>query len=552
MFNKLINISLKVKMMVVHISLWNKFVKQTYHPRKHQEKLLKNILESQINTYYAKDNYFTNITNYQDYKKQISIQSYEELRPYIEKQSLENKPFLNTYHPIFYAITSGTTNKPKLIPITKRTIKRYKKSQSLMAYSYYKHNKNIYSGKIMTIVSPIIEGETAGIKYGSMSGLIHNSMSKLACYKYIIPNEIFAIEDYEAKYYYICLFALNCEDISLIATANPSTILKISQTINDNYKQLIKDISTAELKNIFNIADKQFLFVKKYFIANTPRAVELNSIFSANKNPKLNIIWRKLIAISIWTQGSVSTMVSKIRNIVDGVSILELGYLASELRGSINIEPSTGKCVPTIYEVFFEFIPIEIYATNKEEYLLIDEVELGKQYYIVITTYDGLYRYFMNDIVVVDGFFNNTPTIKFVQKGNGTTNITGEKLYESQVIEAIKNLEKNFQISIDFFMVIANIDNICYELFVQTTFNDIEAIAKDFEYYLSQINIEFKSKRDSNRLQKTKVILLNKSAYENYKKYCINNGQREGQFKYVALQNKNSLTYDFYQDIVIH
>ena len=58
-----------------------------------------------------------------------------------------------------------------------------------------------------------------------------------------------------------------------------------------------------------------------------------------------------------------------------------------------------------------------------------------------MSTQTGLYRYFMNDIVRVTGKFHETPTIQFVQKGKGVTNITGEKLYESQVIQAVLSAE---------------------------------------------------------------------------------------------------------------
>ena len=55
---------------------------------------------------------------------------------------------------------------------------------------------------------------------------------------------------------------------------------------------------------------------------------------------------------------------------------------------------------------------------------------------------NGLYRYFINDLIEVTGWFQKTPTIRFVQKGKGVTNVTGEKLYEFHVIEAVKAIQK--------------------------------------------------------------------------------------------------------------
>ncbi|TMN46198.1 GH3 auxin-responsive promoter family protein, partial [Pseudoalteromonas piscicida] len=107
----------------------------------------------------------------------------------------------------------------------------------------------------------------------------------------------------------------------------------------------------------------------------------------------------------------------------------DLGYLASEIRGSVPLDLNRGDGVLTIEDNFFEFIRTdEIDNANPKTYLA-DEIELGSQYYLFFTNKAGLYRYNINDIVQVTGFVGNTPKFVFVQKGKGITNITGEKIY---------------------------------------------------------------------------------------------------------------------------
>ncbi len=536
-------------MLLIRIELWNKFIVKTYKPEKHQSHLLKSILRNQLNTQYAKDNNFPEIDNYDDYKKKVSVNTYEDLKPYIDKQNLESKPYINIEQHIFCTITSGTTNSPKLIPVTKKMVQVYKKSQSLMSYAYYQYNRKIYQGKILAIVSPTIEGRLdSGLQYGSMSGLISSSMSKFARYKYVVPEVVFEIKDYDAKYYYICLFALNYKDITFIATANPSTIIKINQVIFKYRKKLLRDLNGKNLKNTFKLPDIQFALINKQFNQNLARVIELQNIIDTENDFQLKNIWPNLQVISMWTGGSVGVTTQKVKKIAKNIDIFEMGYLSSEFRGSININPKNNTCIPTINEVFFEFILVDDYHKNSNNYLLINEIEAFKKYYVVVTTQFGLYRYFMNDIIETGNYYNNTPTIKFIQKGSGIGNITGEKIYETQVIEAIKQLESKYKSTIDFFIMVADADSLGYELFVQTKLDNQIIIADDFEYFLGRANIEFQSKRDSGRLNKTKVILLNDCAGENYKKYCIANGQREGQFKYLIVQNKETLDYDFYKD----
>lgn len=66
------------------------------------------------------------------------------------------------------------------------------------------------------------------------------------------------------------------------------------------------------------------------------------------------------------------------------------------------------------------------------------ELDEGENYYIVLTTPGGLYRYDINDVVRVSGFCNQTPLIEFIRKGRDVTNITGEKLHVNQVIQAME------------------------------------------------------------------------------------------------------------------
>ena len=125
---------------------------------------------------------------------------------------------------------------------------------------------------------------------------------------------------------------------------------------------------------------------------------------------------------------------------VDNVfqKLVEMGYLSSEFRGSLTVDPVNNRAVPTVHENFFEFVEREKWENGCPEFLTIDQIELGAAYYVIVTTRAGLYRYFINDVVEFDGHYCKTPTIHFLEKGAGVTSITGEKLHENQVTQAMK------------------------------------------------------------------------------------------------------------------
>ena len=271
-------------------------------------------------TAFGKEHNFSTIQSYEDFKTNVSVQSYEDLRPYIETQEQEKKPSLNTTQPIMYAQTSGTTGKPKYIPILKDTVKQCRQSQHLFAYAEYEGIPGVYDGKVLAIVSPAVEGHLeTGTPYGSMSGLVYQSMPGFVHKKYVVPPEVFEISDYELKYYLIAAYALAEKNITLIATANPSTLLKIHKVIESHWDELIQDIKAGN---------------KHGLPANPDRAKELTALASGNQPLTFAAVWPALKSVTMWTGGSCAVLIPSVRKLLPPTTkIVEMGYLSSEFRG---------------------------------------------------------------------------------------------------------------------------------------------------------------------------------------------------------------------------
>lgn len=528
--NWLLNVLLQIKMLSIKRSLWASLWRKTEDPQTAQNQLLMDILAAKSATSFGQEHRFRDIKSYDDYKKNIAVQSYEDLRPYIEKQEREKTNYLNTSQPIMYVQTSGTTGKPKYIPILKNSVKQYKQSQHVFAHALYEAIPGIFDGKTLSIVSPVIEGKLeSGTPVGAMSGLIYQSMPKFLRTKYVVPPDVFEISDYDLKYYLIAAFALATRDITLIATANPSTLLKLEDVIRNNSVELIKDIKTG---NHFGLK------------ADPQRAAELAALSFGNSAASFADFWPDLKAVATWTGGNCAALIPRIKKLIPlEAVIIEMGYLSSEFRGSITVDIANNKSIPTIHENFFEFVEHGSIDDEELNFITLDALKKGKKYYIYATTQNGLYRYFIDDIIEVDGWFNNTPTIRFVQKGKGVTNITGEKLYESHVTNALQNIKVELNLSFDFFIMIASPDMFQYSLYIESGF--IDDFSKQFEKFVSKLNIEFEAKRNSGRLKKTRIIFLKKGSAELYKRHCLDNGQREGQFKILQLQYANDCSFDF-------
>ena len=545
----LVNCLLWIRMQVFAWTHWKPFVNANKKPQQTQKRLLQTILALNRDTTFGKAHNFRNIINYHDFINAIQIQDYESLRPLIEEQERTGKTILNTDTPVMYAQTSGTTGQPKLIPLLERTLTLHKHSQAIQTYAQFKTAPEAYYGKLLGIVSPAEEGQLdSGTPYGSASGHVYRNMPKIARAKYVIPHEVFSIEDYDLKYLVILRLALIHQNITLIGSANPSTFLKLVSVLQAHRKALLEDIQLNRFRYMDKLTADVKTAIKPRLHCKPSRLEDLERLLQSSE-PRVADLWPDLRLVNTWTGGSCAIALAAFKKHLPATTrIGELGYLSSEFRGSITVDLDHNLTAPTIHENFFEFVEREHWDNGVKNTITLEAVEEGKQYYVIVTTGAGLYRYFMNDIVVITGRFHQTPTISFVQKGKGVTNITGEKLYESQVISAVQAAEKSLSIQSVFFLMLADVKQSTYRLMIELTMQGetvVDQMTDAIESTLSQINVEYAAKRCSGRLEKLEVIFLKPGSGEAYKHHCLKQGQREGQFKIIALQYHDDCNFAF-------
>ncbi|MYL00478.1 MAG: GH3 auxin-responsive promoter family protein [Gammaproteobacteria bacterium] len=231
-----------------------------------------------------------------------------------------------------------------------------------------------------------------------------------------------------------------------------------------------------------------------------------------------------------------------------GTSIIELGYIASEFQGTVNIDAAENVCVPTLLDNFFEFVEREAREAGGRDYLLLDELQEGCEYYVFVTTQDGLYRYDMNDIVQVTRMINATPCLEFVQKGKGVTSITGEKLYEKQVLDTVMAATARLGVSPKFFVMLADQEEAAYTLYLEASRRepfDSSGLANAVDRGLREANIEYDGKRGSGRLSPVEIKKLRPGTGGEFRADRVAAGQRDSQFKYLHLQYAHECPFDF-------
>ena len=553
-FNRILNTLMFLQMSLVNRRIWEKFVKTTHDPKGEQERTLQKILNRNQTSKWGRQFFFSKISSVKDFQTKVPISTYDDLAPWIE----ENKKTPNTLYSdktVLYVKTSGTSNTPKHIPITETGEKNYIEGQKMFVYSLYKNFPNAFKAKYFSIISTErddivlkkkskIKSESVGTS-GSISGYLAYKTSFLILSKHSIPLEVLGLEDYDLKFLYLSVFALLDKDVLTITTANPSNLLRLLEFINSE-KEEIRNLLTQKfnlLKNKNHDKKIKNQIIKKAQGDNLVRALSLLE----KKKLTFVDIFPNLQLINVWIYGSCGLLIPKLRkSIPSQTAIVDLGYVSSEFFGAITIDTIKNHTLPLLQHHFYEFVLKEDWDRGirvAKAVKLIHELEEGKRYYIIVTTCSGLYRYFINDILEVREKYNNTPILRFVQKGNGVTNITGEKITETQLIHFFNSRELKGKV--DFFICLADSKKMQYELFLESDRNCYEYTLSRLQNYLCEVNIEYEAKVKSKRLKEIKISLLKKGTIEVYKRHRLAKGQNSIQYKFLYLQYHHDNDFGF-------
>ncbi len=332
-----------------------------------------------------------------------------------------------------------------------------------------------------------------------------------------------------------------------MAGANPSSFLRLLEILNASREEMIHSLETGELADLQRLDSGLREAIAPAIVPSPLRASFLRKL-QGRQQLGYSELWPNIRLLTVWTGGSCGIPIAALRqHLPEITSIVELGFLASEFRGTITLDTGTGDGLPTLDHNVFEFVERAAWEAGERDILRLEELVEGGEYYIIVTNISGLYRYFMNDIVRVTGRYRQTPLLRFVQKGQGTTSITGEKLSEDQVLQALLQAEQQFGFSTRFVMTLADELNPGYRMYLesgQLTDDRPEELGAFLDVTLSELNIEYRNKRDSGRLQPFAVLGLKPGAGEAYKTHRLMQGQREGQYKYLVLQYQKDFDFD--------
>jgi hypothetical protein len=404
-------------------------------------------------------------------------------------------------------------------------------------------------------VGKAIEGAAPdGTVYGSIGGISQRDIPNFMKVVHTAPADVFHIADYKARYYAIMRMGIE-RDAHCIITANPSTLVEMQVNANEFYDEYVKDIEQGTLSSRFPIPDWIRAALESRIKPNPKRAAELRELKARYGIVLPKHYWPNMQVVNVWFCGNTEIYFEKIKDSFPPSCVFhEFGYYATECKAGIVLKSNTQDTILFGHKVYFEFIHEPDLEKENPRIYQITEVEKGRRYCMIVTTSAGLYRYNMNDLVEITGFYNQFPTLKFIQKVNGTISLTGEKLHERQFIEAVHRVEKDTSRKLAFFVGFADVERSNYHFYYefinpQAGQQEADDFTRRLDQYLQNYNYEYGEKRRSNRLKDPASSLLVEESFERFKADCIERGYRDGQFK-VNLLMQDEDRHAMFKDLV--
>lgn len=513
-----------------------RFELQTKDPIRAQKKILFEYLSRNKNTEFGKRHNFSSIRAIEEYQARVPISGYESLRPSVDRMARGEANVLTADRPVFFGRTSGTTGKPKLIPVTKYS--QSKKAELMALWTYYisRDHPGAVRGRIFAIIDPEVKTVTeSGLPCGPENGHAYVNLPYIIKRSCIVPYEVFEIQSYNVRYYAILRIAIE-HDITTLATLNPSAIIILCQKIKKWKERIIEDIEKGTLDRSLDIPSRIRAIAEKRLKPNPLRARELRRILEERGELLPKYFWPNMELIECWKGGTVKLYLRGLPRYFGQMPVRDFGCLSTEARSSIPITDVGAGGILAISTNFYEFVPKEDIHKTRRRVVLCDRLEKDKEYLLIITTPGGLYRYDTDDVIRVDGFFNKTPVIEFVQKGLNAISISGEKVYESHINEAINSVDDKLKLGIKFFSASVQMEKPPRYIFLveftdHQPFDRKKALLLSVESELCRCNLEYEDTRQRQELNSPILKVVKRGEFEKYRAKRVAEGAHEAQFK---------------------
>lgn len=519
--------------------------------------LLMRLIRKNEDTAYGRKYNFREIHSYSDYAAKVPFSSYEDYEPYIERMLCFNeKNLLTTDEVVYYAHTSGTTGESKMIPCSKEALDVFFSAGYERVFGLYDTYLRKKTGEGMPECKGIalIEAKPCytsfGVAHGAISETVLNP-EDTAQYNALPEELIYPIADFD-RCHLKMLFALRERRLSFMQCSFAPFLYDMLVYLREHWEILCNDIETGTINPDIVIDPALRRKLEERMTPDPDRASQVRIIMTDYGNEAfVPLLWPDMKLVATIGTAAFAPHLRKMRHFFGHDIVVDyLGYVCSEATIAAPLKEDKPGYMLLPYGGFYEFIPMEEGASQQP--LLMDQLEVGKEYELIVTNLSGFYRYRLGDVIRVTGYHNECPMVVFSYRKSQLISMYGEKVTDTVIRNAVEATAEESGTTILEYSVYANMETTPghYTILLES---DREIMPEEWEKYSEIMNRRLCIAHDSYRAKIEQKIMLSlevrfvqPQTYALYRDLKVRSGASPNQIKPIHIIPEGKLKRFFF------
>jgi hypothetical protein len=490
-------------------------------------------VRANADTAFGRAHGFTSIRSAEDYARRVPFRDHEGMMPWLARVCAGETEVITTDPVRFVEATGGSSGYAKHIPYTASLLDQFAGATMAWVFDLLLHRPALRDGRAYWAVTP--PGRQAARTDGGVPiGMQHDGdyfpgpIRALLGSTLAVPQAVALAADADSCRYLTLRALLAVSDLRMISVWSPSFLTLLASALDAHFDRLLHDMDRGTLSLDLDPALRRTL--ERALPARPADARLIRLRFGRTPPQDLGALWNRLALISCWADGHASRAMTGMRQRFPHVEVQPKGLLATE--GAVTIPLfRTRAPVAALTSHYLEFLPYGDEATAFGAHAL----DSGATYEVMLTTAGGLYRYRLRDLVRVEGHLHRAPLLSFLGRGDGASDLAGEKLTPALVERALSTAMHDMGIGAPFAMLAPSFEpSAHYTLFVEAEPLMATRLAAAVELQLVAAH-HYALCRALGQLAPLRGVAV-RGGERAYERICAERGQRAGTIKPPALE----------------
>lgn len=411
---------------------------------------LHKLMKDNKDTEYGKRWGFGAIKNMEDYQRRVPVSAYSDYAEYVKRMGLGEENLLTVYGIKHFILSSGSTGIQKRIPLTREALSR---CVDPIFYVSYAKMPDIDQARILHL--SVFRMNLSREQWDTiLSAAYFRELHDRGTYdlerRYLGGEKLLFSTEIGLVPYVKLWIAFSSPDMSAIQAFFLYDILLFLRYAEENWQSVLEHIKKRRIPADLPLSEAVKQALLDLPVPQEPWLIRIEKECERGFEGIVKRLWKEVRWVSGAGGGTFLAQETALRKYLGEIPIHYFTYAASECMMGITTELEKPQNILIPRGGIFEFIPYREEAAEgrAERPRLIDELETGREYEILVTNFSGFYRYRLEDIVKVTGFCGESPVVEVCFRKNQAINIAGEKTDLQTIAKAVEKLGQHREFEI--------------------------------------------------------------------------------------------------------